>query len=65
MSGPLFSPTPAPAPSSESNDSVALKILEGLKKREKLVPTVSDITKRRYVLQVLLSVTRTFRCLPC
>lgn len=31
----------------ESSDSVALKILEGLKKRDKLVPAVSEITKRR------------------
>lgn len=31
----------------ESTDSVALRLLEGLKKRENLVPKVSDITKRR------------------
>lgn len=43
------SPTASSLPSaSESNDSVALKILEGLKKRDKLVPAVSsDNTKRR------------------
>ena len=38
---------------SESTDSVALKILEGLKKRETLVPKVSDITKRKYVAAVM------------
>ena len=44
-SSPSASSFPA---ASESNDSVALKILEGLKKRDKLVPAVSsEGTKRK------------------
>ena len=36
----------------ESTDSEALRILEGLKKRENLVPKSSDHTKRRYENQI-------------